>query len=135
MEEVLDIEQEVSLQNVSNLADTAKVAYKKVAIPKSSVVKAGGTVTYWRTGFQVTAAFRFTPISNPGWKLTIGYQKGFKPQDIGSVNFKLVTNSIRTKGGMMYCNGNGFTMIIDSNLGDYEVRGTVTYYTTDNFPS
>ncbi|MFD2308086.1 hypothetical protein [Enterococcus termitis] len=122
-------------QTVRELSRDAQVAYKKVNIPSSSFVKNGGTVTYWRTGFQVTAAFRFTPINNPAWKLAVGYTEGFKPQDIGSVNVRLVNQSKRVSGGMIYCNGSGFTMIMDSDIGDTEVRGTVTYYTTDNFPS
>lgn len=111
------------------------LAYREISIPKNSNYD-GGTIAFYRVGNFVTVGFSFQVIKSLGWADLAVYPKGFVPQRQPFAAIRLTSSSNRGVGASLYSTSGKMQIIVDANLpGTQTLKGSMTYYTVDPFPS
>ncbi|MBX8938492.1 hypothetical protein [Enterococcus gilvus] len=111
-----------------------EVSYREVSVPSNDNYD-GGTIGFWRVGNMVLVGFSFQVKKSLGWVDLATYPKGFVPQRQPFASARLSSSSNRGIGAAVYSTGGKMQIIVDANLpGPQTLKGSLTYYTADEFP-
>lgn len=92
-------------------------------------------INYSRWGQLVVAAIGFSLLKDEGWKVLAKPPAGFTPSNGGATT--LSSQSYRGNTVGIYVNGSGFNIVPAVGAGNAKgdtYRGTLVYFTNDNYP-
>lgn len=127
-----DFQSVPTINGVPVALDTG-TAYKEVSVPTDASFN-GGTVFFWRIGNQVIISMSFQTKGYVGWKNMIAIPEGFRPQQTAGASAVLGSSSTAGVFATLYTSGNNFQVLTQSGAAAGTYKGTLSWYTAEDFP-
>lgn len=121
--------------NSSGYQTTSSIYYYEQNIASTANFKSA-YINYSRWGQLVVASVGFNLLKDEGWKVLTKPPAGFTPSNFGGAT-TLSSQSYRGKTVGLYVGGEGFVIVPAIGAGNPNgdtYRGTMVYFTNDNYP-
>lgn len=129
---IKDFQSVPTINGVPVALDTG-TAYKEVSVPTDASFN-GGTVFFWRIGNLVICSMSFQTKGYVGWKNMIEVPEGFRAQQSAGASTVLGSSSVAGVFGTIYTSGNNFQVLTQSGAAAGTYKGTLSWYTAEDFP-